>query len=203
LKYIMLSGDIPDSHTRELPRLIEETEPTQDSLSRAMSEDFTLLVTFIEQHGLTVMSPYNEKRNLGSSVMLLRNETLALLSALFRRSIRLSRLCASERELPANLKVGLRNATGRELHNEVANVLRDELANLDGLLVEFRTTKVVGAIRCFRLDNKRLPESLDELVPTYLKDVPTDPYTRRPVEYSKENREIRGDRWVRPCVREP
>lgn len=42
------------------------------------------------------------------------------------------------------------------------------------------------ALRRFRLDHGTYPTTLDELVPTYLKAVPLNPYTARPPEYVRQ-----------------
>jgi hypothetical protein len=45
---------------------------------------------------------------------------------------------------------------------------------------------IAVALRRFRLDHGTYPNELDELVPTYLKAVPLDPYTGRPADYARQ-----------------
>jgi hypothetical protein len=41
------------------------------------------------------------------------------------------------------------------------------------------------ALRAYRLEHDDYPQTLDGLVPAYLRSVPTDPYTERPLIYRK------------------
>jgi hypothetical protein len=57
------------------------------------------------------------------------------------------------------------------------------------------------ALRRFRLDRGRYPDALAELAPQYLAQVPIDPFTGRPPEYTRQGEgfELRGHgppRWV-------
>jgi hypothetical protein len=53
-------------------------------------------------------------------------------------------------------------------------------------VADIRLTQLLVALRCYHLDNARLPTGLDELVPKYLKDVPLDPFTEKPLLYEPE-----------------
>jgi len=50
-----------------------------------------------------------------------------------------------------------------------------------------RVTLTTLAIRRARMDTKALPSSLEELAPTYLKQVPLDPFTGQPLRYRLED----------------
>jgi len=54
--------------------------------------------------------------------------------------------------------------------------------------MESRATQIMIALKCYKTDNGDLPESLDQLVPNYLKKIPEDPYDGKPMKYSKEKR---------------
>jgi hypothetical protein len=83
------------------------------------------------------------------------------------------------------------------------NVLGKTLVNLmmgsdnDSMWKTRRTTdfsiivlRVLFALRCFKEANGKLPESLAELVPQHLKEVPADPFDGKPIRYSPEKRLI-------------
>ena len=48
------------------------------------------------------------------------------------------------------------------------------------------------AVRCYRTDNGKLPENLNQLVPDYLEAVPIDPHDGKPVRYKRED----SGKWV-------
>ncbi len=56
----------------------------------------------------------------------------------------------------------------------------------DRSLAQMRLTAIAVALRRFRLDHGAYPNSLDELVPSYFKAVPLDPFTDRVPEYTRE-----------------
>jgi len=47
------------------------------------------------------------------------------------------------------------------------------------LVAEVQLTGAALALRCYHLEHGRLPESLEELAPAYLDEVPVDPFTER------------------------
>ncbi len=47
-----------------------------------------------------------------------------------------------------------------------------------------KLTQCQAAILSYRLDHKKYPDSLDELVPMYLSEVPTDPFSGKPMRWS-------------------
>jgi hypothetical protein len=47
------------------------------------------------------------------------------------------------------------------------------------------------AVRLFEMEKERYPQSLDELVPQYLDEVPLDPFDLKPLRYRK-----RQDKWI-------
>ena len=48
-------------------------------------------------------------------------------------------------------------------------------------------TKSLIALRLFHIDHGRYPAELDALVPTYLKELPIDPFDGKPIRYSSTN----------------
>jgi hypothetical protein len=59
------------------------------------------------------------------------------------------------------------------------------LANFD-----FDATAVWLAIKAYEMEKGKLPDSLEELVPVYLPEVPKDPFDGKPIRYSKEKKII-------------
>ncbi len=58
----------------------------------------------------------------------------------------------------------------------------------DGVALSVRALQTLLALKCFQSDRGRLPGSLDELVPAYLKEVPLDPFDGKPLRYSAKKR---------------
>ncbi len=84
-----------------------------------------------------------------------------------------------------------KNAVGKALF---ALVMPEEARCLERLRSEslwVARTLVLLACRCYREREGRLPSSLDDLIPRYLKEVPLDPYDGCPLRYSAE----RGIIW--------
>jgi hypothetical protein len=54
-----------------------------------------------------------------------------------------------------------------------------------------RLLTVELALRCYRTDQAGIPERLDQLVPKYLRHVPTDPFGNRPLTYRPQ-----GTNWL-------
>ena len=55
-------------------------------------------------------------------------------------------------------------------------------------LLATRFTQLLIALKCYKLDHRDLPDSLDQLVPEYIESVPLDPYDEKPLRYSKDKR---------------
>jgi hypothetical protein len=51
-------------------------------------------------------------------------------------------------------------------------------------------TQVLIALKCYSLDHRELPESLEQLVPGYFDAVPLDDFDGKPLRYSKEHKLI-------------
>ena len=77
------------------------------------------------------------------------------------------------------------NAIGNYIHQLMtpSATLLDVRCRTDGILAG---TKLVVACKRFERDKGRRPETLAELVPDYLSDVPPDPYDGEPFRYSAE-----------------
>lgn len=61
-------------------------------------------------------------------------------------------------------------------------------SDLDYAVTHFRLTKVCLALRRYKADHKSLPDSLEKLVPNYLKILPEDPYTGQNLGYSHKTK---------------
>ncbi len=60
-----------------------------------------------------------------------------------------------------------------------------------GVAAEGRLIRVFFALRCYRLDHGRLPDTLDALTPQYLKTIPLDPFNGKPMGYEPSGKEPR------------
>ncbi len=58
------------------------------------------------------------------------------------------------------------------------------------LELEVSATRVLMALKAYKAENGALPESLDELVPEYIAEVPRDPFDGQPLRYSREKKII-------------
>ena len=56
--------------------------------------------------------------------------------------------------------------------------------------VSVATTRLLLALKCYKLEKGELPESLEELVPEYIEEVPLDDFDGRPMRYSREKKII-------------
>lgn len=82
--------------------------------------------------------------------------------------------------------------------NLIGKIFYDMIAvNQEGLLVNnylnefsFSGTQVLMALKAYQIDNAKLPNSLDELVPEYLSQVPKDPFDGQAIRFSPEKRII-------------
>ena len=50
--------------------------------------------------------------------------------------------------------------------------------------------RLEAAIRLYWIKEKKMPETLEELIPDYIDKIPIDPYSGRPLRYDKVNRKI-------------
>lgn len=80
----------------------------------------------------------------------------------------------------------LKNSIGQEYIDEAITDLR--LLNRDFFLEKFQAQAVLvlTALKAYYQDNKRLPDSLADLVPAYLPVLPLDPFDGSPLRYSAQ-----------------
>ena len=71
------------------------------------------------------------------------------------------------------------------------------LPNFDGIveqIFEFNARcnliRLKLAIKTFKVQNNKLLDSLDQLVPEYLQQIPLDPFDKKPMRYNQQNRSI-------------
>lgn len=57
-------------------------------------------------------------------------------------------------------------------------------------IAESRMTKILIALKFYKLERGDLPESLDQLIPDYFLEIPEDPYGGKPLRYSKEKKVV-------------
>lgn len=73
------------------------------------------------------------------------------------------------------------------LHNLMPAYSRVIVLNIRNI-AHLRTAQTALAVQRYRLNNGRLPDSLDKLVPDYLKSVPLDPFDGKEIRYKKLER---------------
>ena len=56
------------------------------------------------------------------------------------------------------------------------------------LTLVINATRLNLALRAYEIENTRLPDALEELVPAYIASVPTDPFSGQPLRYAREKR---------------
>jgi hypothetical protein len=121
--------------------------------------------------------------------------TKELLAATARRCI--AEIQNTYDKMDKNL-VERNNEQQRSLHqwllpNSIGIILHNMLVPAVGAVLEkklryetyVRALQAILATKAFRQDNNRLPESLDELVPAYLHEIPVDPYDGKSLKYSQ------------------
>ena len=75
------------------------------------------------------------------------------------------------------------NAIGKVLHDVTAVSLdsaKQKACQENTLLA---ATQLMAGIKAYQQDNKKLPATLDALVPTYLTDMPLDPFSGKEFKY--------------------
>jgi len=78
------------------------------------------------------------------------------------------------------------NAIGRMLLQMTYDNINRMYPNTLGSFAPLRVNACAFALRAYWLDHGRLPDSLDELAPEYIKTVPLDIYGGKPVQYDRE-----------------
>lgn len=54
----------------------------------------------------------------------------------------------------------------------------------------YQATQLLVALKCYKMEHGELPDSLNDLVPKYLREVPKDPFDGKNVRYSKKKKMI-------------
>ena len=76
------------------------------------------------------------------------------------------------------------NMVGEELIRVLTPAARGLLVMGDQSRAELGVTRIMLAMKAFKLDNGRLPQTLDELAPNYLDAVPLDCYEGKPLRWN-------------------
>ncbi len=82
------------------------------------------------------------------------------------------------------------NKVGRIIHDWHALILYPVFQVKCRENSEAGITRLLLALKCYKLDHGDLPESLDELVPKYIDKIPIDDFDGKHLRYSKEKRII-------------
>lgn len=113
-----------------------------------------------------------------------------LLEDLRKLIVSVSRPAAERDPLDVITKYG--EARNNPFGNPLARILlqmllptyEKALSERDALEVSLSGARILLALKCFQLDRGHLPESLHDLVPDYLSEIPRDPFDGRPLRYS-------------------
>lgn len=91
----------------------------------------------------------------------------------------------------SNLKVVLSdNWIGEFLHDMVMISISGVLPRKCHEDFDVAGTQLLLAIKCYKANEGKIPQSLDELVPQYISEVPDDPFDGNPIRYSAEEKII-------------
>ncbi len=86
------------------------------------------------------------------------------------------------------LMISSSNALGKTF----IDLMQPKLGNCVKNAVEFdskcQLLKAMIAIKAFKVENNKLPDSLDELIPDYLQSLPQDSFTQKPVIYDSSKK---------------
>lgn len=127
------------------------------------------------------------------------NESISLLADETRQKIADAQspcdaLIKSEpaKTLPSNLWLlyVTPNAIGKVLHDITAVSLDSAKVKACQENVQLDATRLMAAIKAYQQDNKKLPATLDDLVPTYLADMPLDPFNGQEFKYDPARKTI-------------
>ncbi len=80
----------------------------------------------------------------------------------------------------------MRNPIGDLLVTMQPNVLQPMSEVHFRLVAEVQLTRTTLALRCYDLEQGRLPDSLEALAPEYVQEVPVDPFTEKPFVYEPQ-----------------
>ena len=82
------------------------------------------------------------------------------------------------------------NAMGVRLYGILTPAMADVLEQKCKEASAVAATRVLIALKAFKVQKGRLPETLDELVPEYLDAVPLDDFDGKPLRYNAEKKVI-------------
>ena len=82
------------------------------------------------------------------------------------------------------------NVIGKMLHDITTvggNPIINKVCEEDTLIA---STQLIIALKAYSVDNDKLPQTLDQLVPEYISEIPTDPYSGESLKYSPSKKII-------------
>ncbi len=82
------------------------------------------------------------------------------------------------------------NKVGRIIHKEHTTLFYHILESKCRENSVVGMTRLLLALKCYKIDYGQLPETLNELVPEYIDEVPVDDFDGKPLRYSKERKII-------------
>lgn len=164
-----------------------------DFLDRFAAGEKEVVASFLDQYGDRYKDKLLDKHYFDT------NETKSYTAHDIRLSLNNSlKQCHEESEeyIPPFLDdtndlkmLSAENSLGKIIHKTTSAQidLRDGWCKLD---VQTAATQTLLGIKAFVTDSNNYPDTLEELIPTYLPQIPTDPYSNSPIKYSKERKII-------------
>jgi len=82
------------------------------------------------------------------------------------------------------------NSRGKDINSYQLAFINMTIESRKRAILSLNTTRLLIALKCYKLENGDLPDFLDELVPDYIDAVPIDDYDGKPLRYSKDKKII-------------
>mgnify|MGYP006288089167 FL=1 len=189
-----LAADRMKSYVEQLGRYT----PTGEALADSHRVEYAWMARFFAEDGLFAEADVKWSKGV-ASFLYHRNRTIRMLARLARGHIRNAPWVYADRVLPEmpeipdfedplmNLKLVLkRNPIARLLVVMTWSALEAYHDDKCELELQVSATRVLMALKAYKAENDALPESLGDLVPEYIAEVPQDPYDGQPLRYSRE-----------------
>jgi len=196
--------------TKDLKALAANLKPYNDDASGLVKAD---KLNYYEQKSTIEYLVHGDTSDAGASGQALAissqidrtnfyfhpNESISFLAGDIRQRIASAQapcnaLTESEptKTLPSNLWLlyVTPNAIGKVIHDITAVSLDSAKVKACQENVLLAATQLMAGIKAYQQDNKKLPASLEELVPTYFADMPLDPFSGQAFKYDPNNKTI-------------
>ncbi|MGB2780071.1 MAG: hypothetical protein WBD63_01170 [Phycisphaerae bacterium] len=200
-----LGGEVLTSYARRLGAYGANEQGMADAfrveyeMCLQVLEDYAAGKFSLEEFGRVGSAPSQPASSRPLPFFFHPNETRNLFVQAFRPMVESASLPFSEAQvmrsgIPArHLLDGWRlwlegNGMGVRLYSILSSATDTALKQKCREASEVAATRVLLAMKAFKVEKRRLPETLDELVPEYLDAVPLDDFDGKPLRYNAENK---------------